>query len=80
MGDEYLVHILGRLSSIWLNQVYSRQIQCFLGQFRFSLGFLGDLDETWNLQPLGCTIHSGLLIRMREVLQGISGGALWVVR
>ena len=23
MGDEYLVHILGRLSSIWLNPVYS---------------------------------------------------------
>ena len=43
-------------------------------------GFLGDLDETWNLQSLGCTIHSGLLIQMRGVLQGVSGGALWVVR
>ena len=52
----------------------------FSGPVSVFKGLLGDLDETWNLQPLGCTIHSGLLIRMREVLQGISGGALWVVR
>ena len=36
--------------------------------------------ETWNLQPLVSTSHSGLLIRMKGVLQGISGGALWLVR
>ena len=54
-----------------------------LAGFQFTLGFLvswGDLDETWNLQSLGCTIHSGLLIWMRGVLQGVSGGALQVVR
>ena len=81
MGDEYLVHILGRLSSIQLNPVYSGQIWCFPGQFQFFTGFPGVIwIETQNLQPLGCTIHSGLLIQMREVLQGVSGGALWVVR
>ena len=36
--------------------------------------------ETWDLQPLVSTSHSGLLIWMKGVLQGISGGALWVVR
>ena len=80
MGDEYLVHILGRLSSIRLNPVYSRQIWCVLGGFQFSPGFLGISGSTRNLQPLGCTIYSGLLIQMRVVLQGVSGGALWVVR
>ena len=44
------------------------------------LDFLGDLDETWALHSLVCIVHSGLLIQMKEVLQGISGGALWVVR
>ena len=42
--------------------------------------FLGDLDETWDLQPLVSTSHSGLLIQMKGVLQGVSGGALQVVR
>ena len=42
--------------------------------------FLGDLDETWDLQPLVSTSHSGLLIWTKGVLQGVSGGALWVVR
>ena len=36
--------------------------------------------ETWDLQPLVSTSHSALLIRMKGVLQGISGGALRVVR
>ena len=58
MGDEYLVHILGRLSSIWLNLVYSRQIQCFLGQFQFSLGFLGDLDR--NLESSAPGVYHSL--------------------
>ena len=60
--------------------VFSSQFfQVFLVYTGF-FGFLGDLDETWNLQPLVSTSHSGLLIRMRGVLQGVSGGALWVVR
>ena len=42
--------------------------------------FLGDLDETWSLPPLVSISHSGLLIWMKGVLQGVSGGALWVVR
>ena len=75
MGVEYLVHILGRLSSIWLK---SGLFPFYSG--RFSLGLAGIAGLTRNLQPLGCTIHSGLLIQMKEVLQGISGGALWVVR
>ena len=72
------------------NQVesgFSQTIPVFFGQFfwffQFKLGFfgfLGDLDETWNPQPLVSTSHSGLLIRMKGVLQGISGGVLQVVR
>ena len=39
MGDEYLVHILGRLSSGQLNLVYSRQVQDVLDSFlQVSLG------------------------------------------
>ena len=36
--------------------------------------------ETWDLQPLVSISHSGLLIRMKGVLQGVSGGSLRVVR
>ena len=36
--------------------------------------------ETWDLQPLVSVSHSSLLIQMRGVLQGVSGGALRVVR
>ena len=36
--------------------------------------------ETWDLWPLVSISHSGLLVRMRGVLQGVSGGALQVVR
>ena len=74
MGDEYLVHILGRLSSIRLNPVYSSIF------WEFPPGFAGITGSTRTPQPLGYTIHSGLLIQMREVLQDVSGGALWVVR
>ena len=76
MGVEYLVHILGRLSSGQLNPFF------VLGKSgAFWSGFLWDnLSSTWNLQPLGCIIYSGLLIWTRVVLQGVSGGALWVVR
>ena len=41
MGDEYLVHILGRLSSVWLNLVYSGQIRCFFGPVLVFTGFPG---------------------------------------
>ena len=41
---------------------------------------LGQSSLTWNLQPTGCIICSGLLIQMRVVLQGVSGGALQEVR
>ena len=78
MEDECLVHILGRLSSGQLNPVCSRQIWDVLDGF--SAVSLGQSGSTWNLQPLGCIIHSGLLIQMRVVLQGVSGGALQVVR
>ena len=78
MGDECLVHILGRLSSGQLNPVCSGQIWDVPDGF--SGVSLGQSGSTWNLQPLGCIIYSGLLIQMRVVLQGVSGGALWVVR
>ena len=75
------MHILGRLSSIQLIPVYSGQLLVFSGPVSVFTGFPGVIwIETWNLQPLGCTIYSGLLIWMKEVLQGVSGGALWVVR
>ena len=78
MGDECLVHILGKLSSSQLNPVCSGQIQDVLDGF--SGISLGQSGSTWNLQALVCIIYSGLLIRMRVVLQGVSGGALWLVR
>ena len=59
--------------------VFSRLVYSFWFTLGF-FGFLGDLDETWDLHPLVCIVHSGLLIRTKGVLQGISGGALWVVR
>ena len=65
---------------------FSQAVLVFSGLvygFWFTLGFsvfLGDLDETWDLHPLVCIVHSGLLIQMKGVLQGVSGGALWVVR
>ena len=86
MSGDVLVHILGWLIPTRLNPVSPGQFWCFLAGFSsFSglywvFGFLGDLDETWNLQPLVNTSHSGLLIWTKGVLQGISGGALWVVR
>ena len=71
MGDEYLVHILGKLYSIRLNPVYSG---------RFPAGLDWNIWFNWDHQPLLCTIHSSLLIQTKEVLQGVSGGALGVVR
>ena len=65
---------------------FSRAVLVFSGPvYSFSVytgffGFLGDLDETWHLHPLMCIVHSGLLIRTKGVLQGVSGGALQVVR
>ena len=41
MGDEYLVHILGRLSSIQLNLVYSGQSSVFQDWFSVFTGFPG---------------------------------------
>ena len=71
----------------WFHPVesgFSQAIPVFSGQFcQFILGFfsfLGDLDETWDLQPLMSISHSGLLIQTKGVLQGVSGGALQVVR
>ena len=78
MGVECLVHILGRSSSGQLNLVCSGQIPDVPVQIFWVS--LGQYSLTWNLQPLGCTIYSGLLIWMRVVLQRVSGGALWVVR
>ena len=75
MGVEYLVHILGRLSSGQLNLFCSGQVWGIPVWVSW-----GQSGSTWNLQPLGCIIYSGLLIWMRVVLQDVSGGALWVVR
>ena len=58
--------------------VYSGLIQFPYGFWVFR-DWIG-LDQLGVFQPLVCTIHSGLLIRMRVVLQGVSGGALGVVR
>ena len=88
MGDEWgcIGPHFGVVDSIWVKSGFSRAIPVFSGQFfwfsglHWVFGFLGDLDETWDLQPLVSTSHSGLLIQMKGVLQGISGGALWVVR
>ena len=81
MGDECLVHILERLSSdpvesslFQVNLFYSGQ---FLVFSRFSWDYLVQFGI---YQPLWCTIYSGLLIWMRVVLQGVSGGALQVMR
>ena len=55
----------------------------FYGFFQFFMVFsvFGvNRMETWDLQPLVSISHSGLLVRTRGVLQGISGGALRVVR
>ena len=55
----------------------------FYGFFSFLWFFLVfgvNRMETWDLQPLVSTSHSGLLIQTKGVLQGISGGALRVVR
>ena len=87
MGFCVLVHILGRLSSIQLNPVSPGLVPVFSGPvfpvflvYTGFFSFLGDLDETWDLHPLVCIVHSGLLIWMKGVLQGVSGGALQVVR
>ena len=90
MGDEW-GHIRypfwGGVDSKQVKSSLSRTVPVFSGRFywffQFILGFLVfwvNLDETWNLQPLVSTSHSGLLIRTRGVLQGVSGGALQVVR
>ena len=85
-GDVLGTH-LGGVDSNQVESGFSRTILVVSSQFfwffQFILGFSvfwGDLDETWNLQPLVSTSHSGLLIQMKGVLQGVSGGALWVVR
>ena len=75
MGVEYLVHILGRLSSGQLNLFCSGQVWGILVWVS-----LEQSSSTWDLQPLGCIIYPGLLIQMRVVLQDVSGGALQVVR
>ena len=89
MGDEWgciRYPFWGGVDSNQVKSGFSQTILVFSGWFfqffQFILGFcfLGDLDETWNLQPLVSTSHSGLLIRMRGVLQGMSGGVLQVVR
>ena len=87
MSGDVLGTNFGGVDSNQVESSFSRTIPVFSSQFfwffQFILGFfgfLGDLDETWNLQPLVSTSHSGLLIWMKGVLQGISGGALWVVR
>ena len=89
MGDEWgcIRYPFWGVDSNQVKSGLSRTIPVFSSQF-FQVfpvytgffSFLGELDETWNLQPLVSTSHSGLLIQMRGVLQGISGGALWVVR
>ena len=53
MGDEYLVHILGRLSSIQLNLVSPRAVPVFSGPvlvFQFTLGFLVSW-VIWMVKP-----------------------------
>ena len=86
-GDILGTHFGGGVDSNQVKSGFSQTILVFSSQFfwvfQFILGFLVfwvNLDETWNLQPLVSTSHSGLLIWTRGVLQGISGGALWVVR
>ena len=69
MGDEWgciRYPFLGGLVPTRLNLVYPGQFRCFpvsfTGFFRFILGFSVfwvNLDETWNLQPLVSTSHSG---------------------
>ena len=69
-----------------LKSGFSRAVPVFSGPvcsfwvYTGFFGFLGDLDETWDLHPLVCIVHSGLLIQTKGVLQGVSGGALWVMR
>ena len=73
-----MVHILGRVDFQPVeSSLFRANPGCYGLVFWVSLG---QSSLTWNLQPLGCTIYSGLLIRTRVVLQGVSGGALWVVR
>ena len=78
MGDEW-GHIRypfwGGLIPARLNPVYPRLVPVFSGWFFWFSGlywvfsvFWVKLDETWNLQPLVSTSHSGLLIWMRGAL------------
>ena len=81
-GDVLGTHFWGGLIPTRFKSGFSLDILVFLvfPVYTGFFSFLGDPDETWNLQPLVSTSHSGLLIWMRGVLQGVSGGALWVVR
>ena len=75
MGVGNLVHPFGEVESCLVDSVL---FWASLGHS--SPGFFGAIQFNWDLQPLGCTIYSGLLIWMKVVLQDVSGGALQVVR
>ena len=86
-GFVYWYTFWGGCVPIQLSPVSPGQFQCFrrpvfhgFSVYTGFFSFLGDLDETWDLHPLVCIVHSGLLIWTKGVLQGVSGGALWVVR
>ena len=71
MGDEYLVHILERLSSIPLNPVYSGLIQFLHGFLWVSAGT--NLDQPGLFQPLRCTIS----LWPPDPDEGSPTGCLW---
>ena len=84
MGDEWgcirYPFWGGGVDSNQVKSSLSQTIPVFSGQFfqffQFILGFSVfwvNLDETWNLQPLVSTSHSGLLIQMK----GSTTGHLW---
>ena len=73
MGDECLVHILGRLSSGQLNPVYSRQIRYVLDGFRFSPGFLGII--WFNLETSAPGVYH--LLWPPDPDEGSPTGHLW---
>ena len=87
MSGDILGTHFGVVDSIQVESGFFRAVPVFSSWFfQFFLvytglfGFLGDLDEIWDLQPLVSTSHSGLLIQKKGVLQGVSGGVLQVVR
>ena len=83
MSGDILGTHFGGVDSNQVKSSLSRTVPVFSGWFfQFILGFLVFWVIWMNLylQPLVSTSHSGLLIQMKGVLQGISGGALWVVR